>query len=245
MSSASRLLGGGVLAVVVLDVVHDLLNERYRPFEGPIDAVMHAVWVPSMLLVLVFGFALASALVVHIRARPHALRLVPFVAILGVQALLMHYRWRNVGASSYGPLTPDFLGGALVGCACVYVAHPLLALRRVRWVATLQLFMFTSGAAVCDLIWYVEGGQRGTSWLWRAPVVDLFATAYASFFSFIGSPLEPWRGWRVGVGGVLGVAAFAFVATLPRGQRRIGVSLCLAGALLFQLLASWANFIND
>lgn len=182
---------------------------------------------------------------VGVRVRPHALGLAPFVAILGTEALMAHFRWRYVGASSYGPLTPDFFGGVLVGAACVYVARPLLGLRRVRWVATLLLFLFTFGAAVCDVIWYVEGGSRGTSWLWGAPGVQLFTTAFALLFSLLGSPLEPWRGWRLLVVGALAVAAAVFVGTLPRGQRRIGVGLTLAVGLLFHLLAAWANFIND
>ncbi len=196
LNLALKLLSAAVLAGIVVDVAHDLLNARFHPFEGPIDDVMHAVYVPSMLLVILFGIALASAFVDAVRRRPQALGLAPFLAILGVEAAAMHFRWRDAGASSYWPLAPDFLGGAVVGCACVYVARPLLDLRRVRWLATALLFPFAAGGAECDLIWQFEGGSRGTSWLWQAPVVDLFATAYAFLFSALGSPLLPWNGLR-------------------------------------------------
>ncbi len=36
-----------------------------------------------------------------------------------------------------------------------------------------------------------------------------------------------------------------FVATLPRGQRRIGLAMAMAGAMLFALMSGWADFIND
>lgn len=150
-----------------------------------------------------------------------------------------------MGASAYGPLTPDLFGGVLVGVACVYVARPLLHEARVRWVATLLAFVFVVGGAVCDGIWYVEGGSRGTSWLWRTPVVGLAATACAGLVGLLGAPFEVWPGARLAGGGLFALAAAVFSATLPRGHRRIGVALSLAGALLLLLLPGWASFIAD
>ena len=136
-------------------------------------------------------------------------------------------------------------GWLLVGFGCVFVARPLLEMRRVRWVVTALLFLFASGAGVCDLIWYAEGGSRGTSWRWGAPVLGLFASTFARLVLLLDLPLQLWREWRTGIAGALCVAAIGFVASLPRGQRRIGAALALAGALLVVLVRAWANFVAD
>lgn len=245
MTRTSKFLIAALVPAVILDFAHDLLNAWYRPFSGLVDDLMHLAWWPSMLLALASGVALSAAFVSHVRARFHTLHPLPFVALLGIEGLLARMRWRDAGASSYGPLTPDVLGGLLVGCACVYVARPLLHLRRVRWVATALLFLFASGTLTCDVVWHVERGARGTSWLWRVPAIGLFAKSYGAFFMHGGAPLEPWRGVRPFAGGALALAAAAFVASLPHGHRRIGLALTLAAGLAFLLLPAWSNFLRD
>ena len=90
MNLGSKLVTAGLLVAVGTELVHDVLNAHFRPFEGPVDTAMHAIGAVSPIPILASGLLLASAAVARVRAGSRVLRVVPFLLLLALEGVLMH-----------------------------------------------------------------------------------------------------------------------------------------------------------
>jgi hypothetical protein len=253
-SRSQRTFAGGILFLAVstvLDVVHDWLNRRSPPFQGPVDDAMHVVFAVAPVAVVV-AFGVICVWIVeaarHARRRPPVLLV---VALLAGELLFSRLAPLHVAVSSaYHPLFPDYLAGPVVAVACAWTAGPLLDRRWLRWTAVLHTFLWSTGPVLCDILWHVEGGDRGTSFLWTTPGLGHVMEGLGTVF--FAPVLLMWAARTLGQTGVLlpllgGVAALlvALFFSLPRGRRACAAPLAISALWLLERVCDWGAFIAD
>lgn len=242
-----------VAAATAVAVLHSALNALYRPFTGRADDLMHAVGIltaPAWLVVAVIACWEFTGLRILARFKVHPLFL---LAVVLSEALYAEGTpIRHVGASSYRPLFPDFFAGPAIGVLAAIVASPAAPHVRIRLATTALLLLWGSGGFLIDLIYWVEGGDRGTSWIWSAPLIGPALTVCAALTiatiiglgRFAAACAQLSVPWQLVVGTPIAFAALA-VVTLPRAARGTGVVLLITGVALLHHGRGWISFFLD